>query len=354
MTIAIILLLVGLAAANGANDVSKGVATLAGAGVTAYRTAIAWGAAATFGGAMLSISLGRGMGKLFSKGIVSATPTSAFALAVLVGATSWVALASIVRLPVSTTHAIVGSLIGAGLVLRSSAVQWNGLTQKVVQPLLLSILVAYLVCAVLVVVTRSAVRRTGRTPAAAIVPPDPADPVTPAAPSGGVATLPAQSASATRTRAPLPLMDVLHWLSSGAASCARGLNDTPKIAAIGGFALVPAGYSATSVTVIVACAMLAGSALGIRVARTLGEKVTKVNHAEGLLGNLTTATLVGLGALRSWPMSTTHVSTGAIAGTAGFNVKRLSGHTLRNFAIAWTVTPVFAGLVAAGVFALAR
>ena len=85
MTVVILILLIGLGAANGANDVSKGVATLAGAGVTRYRTAILWGAATTLAGALLSIQLGRGMGKLFSKGIVSGTPTPAFALAVLLG-----------------------------------------------------------------------------------------------------------------------------------------------------------------------------------------------------------------------------------------------------------------------------
>src|SRR5262245_24014068 len=117
MTVVILVLLVSLAAANGANDVSKGVATLAGAGVTAYRTAILWGGATTLVGAVLSIQLGRGMGKLFSSGIVNTAPTTAFALAVLLGTVSWVTLASAAKLPVSTTHSIVGSLVGAGLVL---------------------------------------------------------------------------------------------------------------------------------------------------------------------------------------------------------------------------------------------
>ena len=92
MVVLILIMLVGLAGANGANDVSKGVATLAGAGVTAYRTAILWGTIATAAGALLSIQLGRGMGKLFSTGIFGGTPTNGFALAVLVGAASWVTL----------------------------------------------------------------------------------------------------------------------------------------------------------------------------------------------------------------------------------------------------------------------
>jgi len=77
VTAAILLLTAGLAAANGANDVSKGVATLAGAGVTRYRTAIMWGVTATFAGSMLSLLLAARITRLFSKGIVAATPTDA-------------------------------------------------------------------------------------------------------------------------------------------------------------------------------------------------------------------------------------------------------------------------------------
>lgn len=322
------IMLVGLAAANGANDVSKGVATLAGAGVTAYRTAILWGTAATCAGALLSIQLGRGMGKLFSTGIFSGTPTSEFALAVLVGAASWVTLASVTKLPVSTTHAIVGSLIGAGLVLRADAVRWDGLVAKVVVPLLLSIAVAYAVSLVLTLLAR-------------LITPKNAEPAV-------------EAPQPVSDRGSFAALNGLHWLSSGAASAARGLNDTPKIAAIGGFALIPAGYSATTVSLVVALAMTAGSLLGVRVARRLGEKVVRLNHTEGFTANLTTATLVGLGGVYGWPMSTTQVSTGAIVGTARTDLSRLSGKTLRDFGIAWLVTPIWGAAVAALVMSFAK
>lgn len=355
MTFVILVLLIGLAAANGANDVSKGVATLAGAGVTRYRTAIIWGTITTLVGALLSIQLGRGMGKLFSKGIVNATPTTAFALAVLLSTLTWVALASIARLPVSTTHAIVGSLVGAGLVLAPSSVQWSGVLQKVVRPLLLSIAVAYGVSLLLALAVHGATRLVRSRVAR---PPTPGDD---GEPSGGGST---QVLSRTRTEAvtttsrTLQLVDRLlsglHWVSSGAASCARGLNDTPKIAAVGGFALLPAGYRASTVSLVVAFAMAVGSLAGIRVARSLGEKVVKMTHFEGFTANLTTASLVGAGALAAWPMSTTHVSTGAIVGSAGGQLSRISGRTLRDFIIAWTVTPVFAGVVGALTFIIFR
>lgn len=77
-----------------------------------------------------------------------------------------------------------------------------------------------------------------------------------------------------------------------------------------------------------------------------------MSHAEGLKANLTTATLVGLAANRGPPLSTTHVSTGAITGAAGRHLGRLSRRTLREFAFAWPLTPAVAGAVAAAVFAL--
>src|SRR5712691_6353068 len=71
----------------------------------------------------------------------------AFALAVLVGAAGWVALATAMRLPVSTTHAIVGALIGAGVEFAPGAVNWAVVLTNVAGPLLLSVAVVYLASA---------------------------------------------------------------------------------------------------------------------------------------------------------------------------------------------------------------
>lgn len=123
-----------LAFANGANDVPNGVATLAGCGVAKVRTALIWGTLTTTIGCLVSLQFASKMTALFSKGVVSADPTPAFAASVLVGTVAWVALATAVRLPVSTTHALVGSLLGAGALFASSEVQWISLLTKVVQP----------------------------------------------------------------------------------------------------------------------------------------------------------------------------------------------------------------------------
>ncbi len=370
MVALILILLIGLAAANGSNDVSKGVATLAGAGVTRYRTAVLWGTVTTLAGSLFSLRLASKMTKLFTKGIVSAQPTRAFTLAVLVGAAAWVALATTFRLPVSTTHAIVGALIGAGLLLAPDAVRWSSLLQRAAVPLLLSIVAAYGISLLLNLVPARAQRCTcprpsdvgagdrrasppgqgGMAMAAAALRPEPAG-----AGAAAVAVVPVTCVVHAVTQSSgLSVMSAAHWLSSGAASFSRGLNDTPKIVAIGAFALIPAGMTTAQVLLVGSSSMAIGSLLGLRVARRLGEGLVRMSHAEGLKANLSTAALVGLGAARGLPMSTTHVSTGAITGSAGISLGRISGRTLRDFAIAWTVTPLFAAAVAALVYLAAR
>lgn len=235
MVIAIFILTLALAAANGANDVPKGVATLIGARVASYRVAIAWGALTTLAGGLLSLALAASLTKLFSKGIVTAKPSDAFAFAVLAGAGAWVALATVTRLPVSTTHAIIGALVlvGAGLAFAPHAVAWSNLPTKIVIPLLASVAVAYAISAL--------INRLPKAPVPECICAD----ISPATPlmagSAATATLAAAAAvpvpsvrlhtgtvagcavhrPATR-RIGLNLNSA-HWLSAGLTSFSRGL-----------------------------------------------------------------------------------------------------------------------------------
>ncbi|MGH7747217.1 MAG: inorganic phosphate transporter, partial [Candidatus Dormibacteria bacterium] len=286
--LAILVMCAGMAAVNGANDVSKGVATLAGAGVTRYRTAIAWGVAATLVGSSLSLAVASGISTLFSKGIVSVSPQPAFTLAVLSGAAAWVGLATLARLPVSTTHALTGALIGAGLLLAPGSVLWGSIALKVAIPLLLSAAVSYAISATLARVTRAApqcvcveVRASESVTSSAKRSPVPTSTV---AISMAHVVNPQVSLIATsRERCPVHDTGVTrfginvngaHWVSSGATCLARGLNDTPKIWAVGAFALVPAHLAAGQLLATVAVAMaIGGIVAGIRVARRLGEHI---------------------------------------------------------------------------------
>lgn len=358
MAVAILLLTVWLAAVNGGNDVSKGVATLAGAGVTRYRTAIAWGTIATLAGCLFSLTVADKLTKLFSSGIVTETPTDEFTLAVLIGAGTWVAFATATKLPVSTTQSIVGALVGAGVLVNSSAVDWGALPAKILLPTALAIGVAYGLSFLLSLIPR-------RLPECICV--GTAAPAPVAMPEGVLAFSTPPNVSAIRLttgtvaecrvhgehQARLTV-DGVHWLSSGAASFARGLNDAPKIVAIGAFTLVPWGMTPRQVLFVVAGAMAIGALVaGTRVARRLGDDIVPLDHVEGAKANFTTALLVGLAAGRGFPLSTTQVSTSAIAGASGTRAGRINRRTIRDFVIAWTITPIAAGLVAAAVYAIA-
>src|SRR3990170_4745969 len=102
-----IALVMALAFANGAIDVSKGIATLVGSGVTDDRKAIAWGTAWTVLGGMLAVVFSTAMVATFSRGILPDTfgleAPPALPIAVLIGSMGWVLFASRAGLPVSTT-----------------------------------------------------------------------------------------------------------------------------------------------------------------------------------------------------------------------------------------------------------
>ena len=117
-----------IAFANGQNDVSKGIATLVGSGVSSYRRAIVWGSVWTGLGGLAGAGLATAMIATFGKGLLSPdiTPTYPAALATIIGAASWVAIATRTSLPVSTTHAIIGSLAGVGVLAYGvDGVEWS-------------------------------------------------------------------------------------------------------------------------------------------------------------------------------------------------------------------------------------
>ncbi len=140
---------IAMAYANGANDVSKAIATLVGSGVTNYRRAILWGTVCTGIGSLFSVLIAGALISTFTKGFIGAsvTQTESFALAVLLGAILWVFLATSTGLPVSTTHAITGSIVGVGATRRWSAVRW-GVAGQIVWAWVLTIPMAATIAAI--------------------------------------------------------------------------------------------------------------------------------------------------------------------------------------------------------------
>ena len=105
-----------LAYANGANDNFKGVATLYGSGTTNYRRALVWATVTTALGSVAALVLARELLRSFTgKGLVSpeVVDSPLFHASVAVSAASTVLLATRLGFPISTTHALIGALVGA-------------------------------------------------------------------------------------------------------------------------------------------------------------------------------------------------------------------------------------------------
>jgi len=357
-------LLLALAFANGTNDVSKAIATLVGSGVTNYRTAIAWGTIWTVIGAGAAAFVATAMVKTFSNGLIEpglAVPP-ALSVSVLTGAIGWVLFASRIGLPVSTTHALTGAIVGGGLIaFGGHGLRWSAITGKIALPLLLSPLLALSLTLLLHPLIRLIAMRWEGTclcvmPTARALVTINAQGMTrtlvqTSAFGQPVMTVPAQCDRAGLSGLTLGL-DSVHWLSSGLASLARGTNDAPKIVAILLLGSTAASWSSPIAQAAafagVAVAMGAGSYLGgLRVTEVLAEKVTKMDHVEGLSANLTTSSLVLISATMGLPVSTTHVSSSSIIGiglTKGLREVRWS--TVRDMILAWVVTLPTAGVLA--------
>ncbi len=350
LPILLIALTLVVAFANGANDVSKGIATLVGSGVSNYRRAIAWGSLCTVVGALTAAFASQGLVATFSgKGILTQTTASAhFLLAIAVGAIAWLIVATRTGMPVSTTHSLVGALIGAGIMQSGvHGVIWPALGAKIVVPLVASPVIALALLILFLPLLRPVIARFDRycvcvEQTVAVTPEGIA--FRAAMPVVEVGSVQSCSTAVARVTA----IDSLHWISSGATSFFRGMNDTPKVLALGVAAALTAGIGQLPLYGLVALAMGAGSVVaGFRVTRTLAEKVTRISTSNGLAANLVTSVLVGAASRFALPVSTTHVSSGAIIG-AGLSDRDVHWKIVKEMLLAWLVTlPVSALLAAA-------
>ena len=292
---------------NGANANFKGVASLYGSGTTTLRRALLWGTATTFAGSIAAAFLAEGLLKKFSgRGLVpdSLVQSPQFVSAVALGAAMTSFLATKLGFPVSTTHALVGALVGAGLA-GGGDVHFAALGTNFLYPLFFSPAVAMVLGAAAYLLLKSV-----------------------------------RLAPDYRT----PTLDVLHYLSTGAASFARGLNDTPKMAAL---LLAAPGIEMGWGFVVVAVPIALGGLLDAdRVAETLGKKVTTMTPGQGFASSLVTAGLVATASLHSLPVSTTHVSVGSLLGM-GAITGQAKWRTVAGILFAWVSTVPCGAVMAA-------
>ncbi|MCG8603557.1 inorganic phosphate transporter family protein [bacterium] len=350
-----------LAYSNGANDNFKGVATLFGSRTTNYKTAIHWATVTTFMGSICSVLLAQTLLKTFSgKGLVPDTLTVSpeFLIAVAVGAATTVMLATVTGFPISTTHSLTGALLGAGFAAVGIELHFAVLGNKFFLPLLLSPLLAITLSSLAYIFFRYWRLRFGVTEEWVLYVDQQKELVPIQQPTsvftygalreveppirGGVTHHERQYAGRMLGIPVQTLLDKAHFLSAGLVSFARGLNDTPKIAAM---LLVVSALEMQWGVAMIGVAIAAGGLINARkVAETMSKKITTMNHGQGFTANLITGFLVIVASRLGLPVSTTHVSVGSLAGI-GLATRGANRKVLSNILLSWVLTLPIAALL---------
>jgi len=279
-----------------------------------------------------------------------------------------VLLASRFGIPISSTHGLTGALVGAGLAAIGTQLGFRALGKTFVMPLITSPFVAIALTAILYLFMHKARRLFGVTRQTCLCIGKKIIPVPGLELEGGkvltvselkIPEIMIGNETSCKARAveayegkilgisAQSVLDFFHFLSAGAVSFARGLNDTPKIAAL----LVAAGAFGLKWNIgIVTLAMVLGGVLGARkVAETVSHKITYMNHGQGFSANLVTAILVIFASGWGLPVSTTHVSCGALFGIGLVNGKA-HWNVIASILGAWLLTLPIAALFAAASF----
>lgn len=331
---------------NGTNDVSKGIATLAGSGESSLPGAIGWGAVWTALGSMSGIFWGGAVFHNITTGLYTEGTSlpEAASIAVIAAATGWVLLSSLVGWPVSTTHAILGGLLGAGAAtVGMESVSWGHAAKTLLLPLLLSPFLAGIMAFLATGIFQRSEKSSGGYKICLFPVPE---------------RIPGTSGTATleRTEACLVCPDdsrpapafagfrigsgLLHWISGGLLSFARGLNDTPKFVALALLA-IPAGENLPTSPLFLVAALAIGAGSwygGKRVTTVMSFKIAKMDRHQGLLANAVSTLLVIGATPLGLPVSTTHVSAGAIMGSGVTGEGGIFWPTVRSMTTAWCVT----------------
>lgn len=361
-----------LAYANGANDNFKGVATLYGSGTVGYKTALTIATVTTFMGSICAIFLAQELIASFSgKGLVTQdiAGTANFLIATGLGAAFTVLLATRMGFPISTTHSLVGGLLGAGLMAAGMGVNFNKLGGTFFIPLLASPFIAFALGALVYWFFTKIRHAIGLTKESCICIGEKKQfvPITSLANVGSLITL-----SSTESLNPnvviakesecvelytdrvwgvsvQKLMDAAHVISAAAVSFARGLNDTPKIA---GLLVAAEAFDIRFGMIAIAIGMALGGLLNARrVAETMSKKITKINHGQGFSANLVTSFLVIIASNFGVPVSTTHVSVGSIFGI-GMVSNNSNSKVIGSIILSWLITLPVAMTFSASIYVI--
>jgi inorganic phosphate transporter, PiT family len=317
LTITVVVVALVFDYTNGFHDAANAIATSVSTRALTPRVALVMAAVMNLIGAFL----GQEVAKTVSDTIVAPGGTQGLVviLGALIGAIAWNLITWYFGLPSSSTHALIGGLVGAGLA-SSSVVHWDSIVQRVVIPMIVSPVVGFSIAFLLMLAILWSFRRTR----------------------------PGRANRGFR---------LSQTVSASAMALGHGLQDAQKTMGVIVLALVTGGYLASTeeripwwVVVSAASAISLGTyAGGWRIMRTLGRRVIELDPPRGFAAETTAAGVLYAAAYAFHaPISTTQTITSAIMGVGA--TRRLSAvrwGVAGNIATAWILTIPMAATMAA-------
>jgi len=314
----IVLVGLGFDFTNGFHDAANAIATSISTRALTPRVALAMSAVLNLVGALVATGVAGTVGK----GIISAPKGGqglSLVFAALLGAIVWNLITWYFGLPSSSSHALIGGLVGSALVTgrHFGAVHWRGVVDKVVIPMVISPIVGAIAAFILMLVILWVFHRNN----------------------------PHRVNRGFRH---------LQTLSAAAMSYSHGTQDAQKTMGVITLALVTGGYLHSFVVPLwVKLAAAGAMALGTysggwRIMRTLGRRIIQLDPPRGFAAETTSAAVLLTAAHFGAPVSTTHVITSAIMGVGA--TKRVSAvrwGVAGNIVVAWVLTIPAAAVVAA-------
>jgi PiT family inorganic phosphate transporter len=319
--------LVGIALAfdfmNGRNDAANSIATIVSTRVLAPRYAVAWAAFFNF---VAFLVFGLHVANTIGTGIVQAsTITDQVVFGALVGAICWQVLTGYLGIPSSSSHALIGGLVGAGVAHSGiHVIVWKGLG-KTIAAIVLSPMTGFILALLLVLlVSWACVRQT------------------PSRVDG--------------------IFRKVQFVSASLYSLGHGGNDAQKTMGIIAALLAAHGQLSGAFHVpfwvVIACngAMALGTLLGgWRIVRTMGQRITRLTPLQGVCAETAGSITLFLATWLGIPVSTTHTITGAVVGVgAARRVSAVRWNVAQEIVIAWVITMPAAALMGAAFYGLAR
>lgn len=298
---------------NGFHDTANSVASAVATKALTPRMAVTMAALLNFLGAITGTAVAATIGQ----GIISPFLMESSALAAaLVGAILWNLLTWYLGLPSSSSHSLIGGMVGGVLISCGPAfIKWPEILM-VITVLIISPLAAFLMGRTVMKFLLALLKNTR----------------------------PAMTNNGLRR---------LQILSTAMASFAHGSNDAQKSMGVITMALVSSGILSDFnvllwVKISCAAAMAAGTALGgWRIIRTIGQKILNIKPANGFAADLSAALTIYTSSLAGFPVSTTHVVSSSIIGTgAAQRMRGVRWTTAVNMLIAWIITIPAAGMMA--------